>query len=197
MTLDGNAVRSVDPAEVSPGEFDSILIRTSLPLTPMSGAIKAAVESIDPRIAFHFHDLQEQIRYAIRQERLMALLCGFFAALAALLAAVGVYGVMAYAAAQRTSEIGVRLALGAGRASILRMLLRDALVVLVAGLGVGVVVARLVARAAASLLFGLEPTDASAFAVAIALLSLAVGVASYVPARRASRLDPMVALRAE
>jgi predicted permease len=181
----------------APGEFDSILIRTPLPLPSMSGAIKTAVESIDPRIAFHFHDFQEQIRYSIRQERLMALLCGFFAVLAALLAAVGVYGVMAYAAARRTSEIGVRLALGADRAAILRMMLRDALAVLLAGLAGGVAAAPLVTRVAGSLLFGLQPTDAPTFAVAIAALALAVCVAGYLPARRASRLDPAAALRAE
>ena len=181
----------------APGDFDSILIRSTRPLTALSASVKQSVEAMDPRIAFHFHDFQEQIRYSLRQDRLMALLCGFFALLAGVLATIGVYGVMSYTAAQRTSEIGIRLALGAERGVIVRMMLRDAGTLLAIGLAIGTALTPLVTRAAGALLFGLEPTDASTFAIAVMVLGSAIAASSYLPARRASNVDPIVALRHE
>jgi putative ABC transport system permease protein len=181
----------------SPADFDQILMRSSQPLSSTSAAVRAAIEAIDPRIAFHFHDFEQEIRYSIRQEHLMALLCGFFAALAAILATIGVYGVMAYAAAQRTSEIGIRLALGADRRAIVRMMLGDAVAVLAGGLAIGLAVCPLVMKTADALLFGLQANDRGTLALAVAALSVALAVSSYLPARRAAQVDPVTALRAE
>jgi len=172
-------------------------MRSSQPLPSTSSAVRAAIEAIDPRIAFHFHDFEQEIRYSIRQEHLMALLCGFFAALATILATIGVYGVMAYAAAQRNSEIGIRLALGADRRAIVRMMLGDAATVLAAGLAIGLAVCPLVMKTADALLFGLQANDRGTLALAVAALSIALAVSSYLPARRASEVDPVTALRAE
>jgi putative ABC transport system permease protein len=163
----------------------------------LSAEVKLAIEHLNPAIAFHFHDFQEQIRYSLRQDRLMALLCGFFAALAVLLATVGVYGVMAYAVAQRTSEIGIRMALGATHGAIRRMMLAEASRLLAIGLGVGALVVPIATRGAGALLFGLQPTDITTCATAVLMLGGAVALSSYLPARRASRVDPLVALRHE
>ena len=179
----------------APGNFDSILMSSSQSLPILSASIKRTVEAMDPRIAFHFHDFQEQIRYSIRQDRLMALLCGFFALLAGILATIGVYGVMSYTAAQRTGEIGIRLALGAERGAIVRLMLRDAGTLLAIGLGIGAVLTPLVTKTARTLLFGLQPTDATTFAIAVLALASAIAASSYLPARRASMVDPIVALR--
>ena len=127
----------------------------------------------------------------------MALLCGFFAALAALLATIGVYGVMAYAVVQRTNEIGIRLALGAARGAIVRLVLGDAAVLLGAGLAIGLAVCPLVTKTADALLFGLQPNDRGTLALAVAALTTALAISSYLPARRASHVDPVTALRAE
>jgi putative ABC transport system permease protein len=179
----------------APGDFDSILMRSPRPLPALSASVKQAMEAMDPRIAFHFHDFQEQIRYSIRQDRLMALLCGFFALLAGVLATIGVYGVMSYTATQRLAEIGIRLALGADRRSIMRMMLRDAAWLLAIGLLIGAALTPVVTTAAGTLLFDLQPTDARTFAMAVAALGTAIAASSYLPARRASRVDPIVALR--
>ena len=179
----------------APGDFDSILMSSTQALPVLSASVKRAVETMDPRIAFHFHDFQEQIRYSIRQDRLMALLCGFFALLAGILATIGVYGVMSYTATQRTGEIGIRLALGADRSAIVRMMLRDAGALLAIGLGIGAAVTPLVTKAAGTLLFGLQPTDAATFTIAMLALGIAIAASSYLPARRASMVDPIVALR--
>jgi len=128
---------------------------------------------------------------------LMASLSGFFGALAALLAMIGLYGVISYSVAQRTSEIGVRMALGAQRGNILGMILGEVGWMLAAGLAVGAALALALGRSAGALLFGIQPHDpltmlASAFGLAAVAL-----LASYIPARRAALLDPMTALRDE
>jgi putative ABC transport system permease protein len=181
----------------APGEYDQILIRAKASSADVLSAVKLAIESTHPQIAFHFHDFREQIRYSLLRERLMATLCGFFALVAALLATVGVYGVTAYSAGQRTAEIGVRLALGAGPRDILVLILREAAALLAAGVVVGTVLALVAGKAAGVLLFGLQPNDAGTLALAAVMLAAAVGAASYLPARRASRSDPLIALRGD
>jgi putative ABC transport system permease protein len=131
------------------------------------------------------------------RERLMATLSGFFGGLAALIAAVGLYGVMSYLVARRTNEIGIRMALGASRGDIVRLVLREAAILLLVGLAGGAVLAVAAGYAAGSLLFGLRPTDAGILAMAAALLAAVAIAASYLPAWRASRLDPVTALREE
>ena len=127
----------------------------------------------------------------------MATLCGFFAALGALLAAVGVYGVNAYAVAQRTNEIGLRVALGADRRAILVLILREASLFVAAGLLGGTAFFVLTSRALRSMLFGLQPDDPATLFAAVLFLSTVSLAASYLPARRAAHVDPMVALRAD
>ena len=174
----------------TPGAFAQFLIRGRSPAGTLRPAV-ARTLAAQPGLAFHFHDFQAQIRYSLRQDRLMATLCGFFAVLGAVLAAIGVYGVNAYAVAQRTNEIGLRVALGADRRAILVLILREASVLVAAGLLAGAAVAVLAARAVRSMLFGLQPDDPVTFLAAVLLL--AVGGARRQlrprPPGRASRSD--------
>src|SRR5258707_11810879 len=127
----------------------------------------------------------------------MAALSAGFGLLAVLLATVGLYGVVSYTVARRTQEIGIRMALGADRLRIVSMILREAGWLLAAGLAAGAAVALYAVRFAAKMLYGLHPEDPASFAMSAALLAAVAIVASYLPARRASRLDPMPALREE
>jgi ABC-type antimicrobial peptide transport system permease subunit len=131
------------------------------------------------------------------RERVMAMLSGGFGILAGLLATLGLYGVIAYMVTRRRNEIGVRVALGADRAQVVRLVLREALLLLATGLAVGTALAVWAGRAAAALLFGLKPYDPVSLAAAVTLLTSIALLASYVPARRAARLEPMAALREE
>jgi ABC-type antimicrobial peptide transport system permease subunit len=134
---------------------------------------------------------------SLLRERLMATLSGFFGFLAVVLATVGLYGVISYMVERRRSEIGIRMALGANRANILNLILREAGLLLAIGLIVGTGLAIAVGRTAGSLLFGLKPTDPFTLAMSVLLLAVVALVASYLPAFRASRLEPMLALREE
>ncbi|HWJ54986.1 MAG TPA: FtsX-like permease family protein [Vicinamibacterales bacterium] len=129
------------------------------------------------------------------RERLMAMLSGFFGALAALLASIGLYGVIAYVMQRRRNEVGIRLALGAQPGQVVRMVLREAAVLVGGGVVAGGVLAVLAGRGTESLLFGLSPTDSITFLIAAALLASVALLASALPALRASRVDPMLALR--
>src|SRR5437763_13651498 len=132
---------------------------------------------------------------SLLRERLMATLSGGFVFLAVLLATLGLYGVIAYMVARRRNEIGVRIALGADRARVIRLVLREAILLLGIGLVAGVVLALWAGRAAATLLFGLQPHDVVSLVAASMLLATITLLASYVPARCAAALDPMAALR--
>jgi putative ABC transport system permease protein len=160
--------------------------------------VPAAVQKIaevNPLIDIDFAVLSETIRSGLVRERLMAALSGAFGVLAGLLAAVGLYGVMSYTVARRSNEIGIRLAMGARSGDVLKMVIAEAGWMVGAGVVIGVVLGLGAANAARTLLFGLQPTDALTLVSATALL-IAIGLtASYVPARRASRLDPVTTLR--
>jgi putative ABC transport system permease protein len=127
----------------------------------------------------------------------MARLSGFFGLLAALLATIGLYGVISYMVARRKNEIGIRMALGANRESIVKLVMREAAVLVGLGLSIGTALALAGGRTASAMLFGLKPWDVATFAMALSGLSLVAAAASLLPALRAARLDPMVALRDE
>jgi ABC-type antimicrobial peptide transport system permease subunit len=127
----------------------------------------------------------------------MATLSGFFGFLAGLLATIGLYGVISYTVARRTNEIGIRMALGAGRGAVLIMIMREAATLLGIGVVAGTILALLAARTARALLFGLHPNDPLTIAVAIAALGAVALAASFLPAQRAARVQPMEALRYE
>jgi putative ABC transport system permease protein len=141
--------------------------------------------------------IEEIVDEAAGVERFAAQMVGTFALAALALAMIGAYGVIAYWVAQRTQEFGIRLALGASRADLLRLVLRQGLVLSGAGIGIGLIAAINVTRLMSGMLFEVRPGDPLVYSVAASLLAAVAMLACYVPARRASRVDPMVALRSE
>jgi putative ABC transport system permease protein len=172
-------------------------LRTNLDPASLTSAATAAIADVHPDIVVRFQTLSEIVDGAMQTERVIATLSAFFGVLALLLAMIGLYGVMSYAVTRRRSEIGLRLALGAAPARVLRMVMRDVGLVTGAGLAVGTAVALATGKLVASLLFALSPDDGVTVALAIIVLSLAAAVAGYLPARRAARIAPMAALRDE
>jgi predicted permease len=160
--------------------------------------VREQVRAIDKDLpVFNVYTVEERVSRSLSQEKLMATLSGLFGGLALALAAVGLYGVMSYAVGQRTREIGIRMALGAGRGVILKRVLWEAGAMTLAGVLLGLPVAWALARLVSSMLYGLRPTDPVATGGAVAALALAALLAAWVPARRATRVDPLVALRYE
>jgi ABC-type antimicrobial peptide transport system permease subunit len=181
----------------NPGADARFVLRTAAPLGDVFRGSKAAMAAVHPEIVIQFRVLTAQLQESMLRERLMATLAGSFGFLAGVLATLGLYGVIAYMVARRRNEIGVRIALGAGRGSVIRLVLREAALMLIFGLVIGTGLALWAGRAAAALLFGMKPYDPLTFAGAIVLLAAVALMASYGPARRASRLEPMQALREE
>jgi predicted permease len=164
----------------------------------LGGELRGAVAALDPNLpVYGLKTMQTEIDDSIYIDRMIAALSSFFGGLATLLAAIGLYGVMAYSVARRTREIGLRMALGAERGHVVWLVMRE--VTLLAGIGVAVAlpIAYGLGRAVNSQLYGVQPADFAVLAGGTLLLSLVAGVAGYVPARRASRVDPLVALRYE
>jgi len=179
------------------GSGGSVLIRSRLPQADTAAAVKRTLREISPAITVSFQELKPMIEATILRERLMATLSGFFGLLALLLACIGIYGILSYGVASRTNEIGIRMALGAEARDVRWLILREALLLVIAGVAVGLPIIFAVTRLASTLLFGLTPTDPLSL-LSSALLLLAVALlAGYLPARRATRVDPMVALRCE
>ena len=187
---------SIDQS-TDPDSFARIVIRSSLPLSETTSAVRGVLKQVSPLVSADFQSFEAEVQEGLLRERLMATLSGFFGALAALISAVGLYGVMSYLVARRTHEIGVRMALGAGRGSIVALILRQAGVLLAAGVLAGTIVTLALAGVAKSLLFGLKPYDASTLTMAVVLLAAVTLVASYLPAQRASRIEPLAAIREE
>jgi predicted permease len=160
-------------------------------------AVKSAIGEVDPNVSLEFSTLANKVHDSLARERLLATLSGFFGALALVLAAIGLYGVMSYNVARRRNEIGIRMALGAEQARVLRMVLGEVALLIGAGVVVGLGVAMATTRFVASFLYGLPPNDPLTLSLAAAVLAGVAFVAGYLPARRASLLDPMTALREE
>jgi len=173
-------------------------VRTSGNPQDWSAAVRAAVQGIDKGVPLLFVKTQtEQIDQTLLQQTLFAKLTSFFSLLALALACIGLYGVISYMVVQRTHEIGIRMAMGAESDNVLKMVIGNGIRMTLIGVGVGIVVALAVTRFLSSLLFGVGPTDPGTFvAVALVLVGMAL-LACYIPARRATKVDPMVALRYE
>ena len=183
--------------EEKPDLFLQVVMRTNAPLATITSQVTSVVVQANSRTIVQFQTLNGLVRDSLMRERLMATLSGFFGALAALIATIGLYGVMSYMVARRRNEIGIRMALGADRHDVVRMVMREAAVLLAAGIVVGLLMSVAAARAATTLLFGLTPGDPTTLAAAAAGLGLVAMLASYLPALRASRLEPTEALREE
>ncbi len=176
----------------------SFYVRTAMEPKAMLAKLQNIVHKHDPSVVvWEMKTLEQQLNQVLSTERMIAFLSVAFGALATILAALGLYGVMAFTVARRTKEIGLRMALGAQRWSVLWLVLREVLVLLGVGLGVGVPCAYLLSRYVSSQLFGVMPNDAWTYAAAITILGLAAAVSGFVPARRASTIDPITALRYE
>jgi len=171
-------------------------LSTSIDESSIMPSVRDAVRKVDPNLALlDVRTQDQQIAANLRQERIFASLTSGFGVLALILACIGIYGIMAYSVSQRTNEIGIRMALGAGREAVLRMVLREAAWMVMVGLGMGVVGALVLTRAVASMLYGLKPWDPVTFVVSSALLLVAGLGASWIPARCAAGVEPMRALR--
>jgi len=177
---------------------NTLCVRTSGDPEAIETAVRREVSTIDARVpVLQFLTLGRQFDDSIAQERTVTTLCGFFGTLAVLLAAIGLYGVMAHSVTRRYREIGIRMALGAERGKVLWMVLRETLWMIGIGAAIGLPAAFATTRLVRSFLFGLTPQDPMAIAFATAALVVITGIAGFVPARRATRVDPMVALRYE
>jgi putative ABC transport system permease protein len=176
----------------------SLVVRTAGDPAAMAPAVRRAVQEVDPnQPVYNVNTMEQVLSDSVASQRLSMLLLSIFAAVAMTLAAVGIYGVMSYTVAQRTHEIGVRMALGAQEGDVLRMVVGQGLKLVLAGVLIGLAAALALTRLMSSLLFGVSATDPATL-VAISLLLVGVAVlASYIPARRATKVDPLIALRYE
>jgi predicted permease len=179
------------------GSWATVMIHSTIDPSSAINAIKQRLSATHPGILMEFDVFQDRIRDGLLRERLLAMLAGFFGALAAVLAMVGLYGMIAFAVNQRRQEIGIRVALGARRVQVIGMVMKEAARLLIVGTALGTAAALLAGRSASTFLFGLTSYDPTTIAAAIALLAAIATAASFVPARAAARLDPLTALRQE
>lgn len=175
----------------------SFALRSERSLAEIGPSVKGAIAEIAPRLPVELTTMNQQLDESLRLPRTLGMLSGFFGALALLLASIGLYGIVAYAVTRRTNEIGIRVALGAQRSNILAMVLKDTLLLVCVGVAIGIPAAVGASRLISNMLFDLSPTDPAVLMTATLVLSAAAALAGLIPARRASRVDPMVALRYE
>jgi putative ABC transport system permease protein len=177
---------------------EDLVVKTDVEPASMAAAVRTAVWEIDKdQPVSNIKTMEEILGDSIARQRFSMLLLGIFAGVALLLAAVGIYGVMSYSVAQRTHEIGIRMALGAQTGAVLKLAVGYGLKLVVAGVLIGLVAAFVLTRLMSTLLFGVTPTDPATFALISLLLVGVAAIASYIPARRATKVDPLVALRYE
>jgi putative ABC transport system permease protein len=180
------------PAEISVG----VRPAAGSPMQ-LARSVGAAVTGVDPGLSYTFRLLTDHVDASVRQERIVAILSGLFGGLAVLIAALGLYGVTSYTVNRRFTEIGIRMALGAQRTQVLRLILAQSLTLTAIGIGLGLAAASAVTRYLRGLLFGLTPLDPGTFIGVAALFALVATAAAWIPAHRATRVDPLVALRRE
>ena len=183
--------------DAQPDPAAEVVIRSAAPMSETVSNVRKLVAQVNPLITIGFHPFEATVLEGLMRERLMAKLSGFFGLLATLIAALGVYGVMSYAVAQRTKEIGIRMALGAQKTDVLVLVLRNAALLLASGLVLGAVLSVAVAQTATGMLFGVKPNDPVVLLATGAGLGFIALLASFLPAWRALRVDPLVALRYE
>jgi putative ABC transport system permease protein len=186
------------PSLQVPTGFQTLVVRSHAPLESLIAAVKNVVKEMDPNLPVnHVATMREVIAESIWQPRLYAILFAVFAVVALTLAALGIYGVMSYVVTARTNEIGIRMALGAERRHVLKLVVGQGMALALAGAGFGLAGALILTQLMKTLLFGVSATDPPTFAGASMLLTLVALLACYIPARRATKVDPMVALRAD
>jgi predicted permease len=183
--------------QVMPARLNAAIIRTQGDPAALAAALHRATSSVHPDLFTDAHTLTSQIEDSLVRERLLARLSGFLGALAMLLACIGIYGVMAYGVMRRTSEIGVRMALGALPGDVIRMVLRETLVLALSGTAIGLAAAFWLTRLTRSFLFGLQPNNPAVLVLAASSLLLVCALAGWLPASRAAHIEPTVALRYE
>jgi len=180
-----------------PASDAQILLRSDLSLSGLISSVKSVASEANPNLDVSFVPFHKMIEDGLLSDRLMARLSGFFGMLAVLLAVIGLYGVISYLVASQRTEIGIRMALGAGQPQIVWLVLREAALLLAIGLSIGTALALLMGKAATSMLFGLKPSDAGTFVVALVVLSIVAVGAAFLPAFRAASINPMACLRNE
>jgi putative ABC transport system permease protein len=181
-----------------PMRMRSIEVRTREPIGSLAVSVRSAVSAVTGDVMIRsVVTLSSQVDRTLAGERMITMLCAFFGALALLLASIGIYGVLSYAVTARTQEIGIRMALGATAKNVLWLVLRQSLTVVLIGIGLGLPLAFGCTRLISGFLYGISPTDPAAIALATLLLILVALLACYLPARRATKVDPMIALRNE
>jgi putative ABC transport system permease protein len=186
------------PYAQSPSDHTNVVIRSRTPRLALLAEVKHAVQALNKEIpVYGIHSMDELVSSSVAEPRFRTLLLGTFAAVALILATAGIYGVMSYSVTQRTHEIGVRVALGAERRDVMRLVLGQELVWVLAGITAGLAVALALAGLITSLLYQVRPIDPLSFVGIPIVLAAVALLASYIPARRALKVDPTVALRYE
>jgi len=183
--------------EARPDAAGQFVVRSRLPEAQVTAAIKNVVAEVNPTINIRFRNFKAMISESLLRDRLMATLSGFFGLLALVLASVGLYGILSYGVASRRNEIGIRMALGAQTRHVLSMIIREGVLLVCVGIAVGLPFVLGVTRFARTMLFGLGPTDPLSLTAAALFLFAVAMVAVFIPARRATKVDPLVALRYE